>query len=143
MVLTVEPGLYLPDDPSIPARYRGIGIRCVKFCNVYNSVIASICKVYIGKPNAVRPACVVKDIAMRCACSARITGCSRGLPPQTLYTRIEDDVAVTADGYHVLTEACPKTVADVEAICHNSASNVADKLLPTNSGNDLYPWRYF
>lgn len=27
MVLTVEPGLYIPDDDDIPAAYRGIGIR--------------------------------------------------------------------------------------------------------------------
>ncbi|WP_155833623.1 M24 family metallopeptidase, partial [Halomonas sp. BC04] len=27
MVLTVEPGLYIPVDDDIPAEYRGIGIR--------------------------------------------------------------------------------------------------------------------
>lgn len=27
MVVTVEPGLYLPDEPDIPARFRGVGIR--------------------------------------------------------------------------------------------------------------------
>ncbi len=27
MVLTVEPGLYMPDDPKVPEPYRGIGIR--------------------------------------------------------------------------------------------------------------------
>lgn len=27
MVLTVEPGLYIPDDADIPAAYRGIGVR--------------------------------------------------------------------------------------------------------------------
>ena len=27
MVLTIEPGIYVPDDESVPARYRGIGIR--------------------------------------------------------------------------------------------------------------------
>ena len=28
MVLTVEPGLYIPpDDQSVPAQYRGIGVR--------------------------------------------------------------------------------------------------------------------
>lgn len=27
MVVTVEPGIYIPDDPSIPEKYRGIGIR--------------------------------------------------------------------------------------------------------------------
>jgi Xaa-Pro aminopeptidase len=31
--------------------------------------------------------------------------------------RIEDDVVVTADGRDVLTAACPKLVADIEAIC--------------------------
>jgi len=31
--------------------------------------------------------------------------------------RIEDDVLVTATGYEVLTAACPKKIADVEAIC--------------------------
>ncbi len=58
MVLTVEPGLYVPpDDESAPEPYRGIGIR------------------------------------------------------------IEDDVLVTAGDPDVLTAACPKTVADVEAAC--------------------------
>lgn len=27
MVLTIEPGIYIPDDDSVPAKYRGIGIR--------------------------------------------------------------------------------------------------------------------
>lgn len=27
MVLTIEPGLYIPDDKALPKRYRGIGIR--------------------------------------------------------------------------------------------------------------------
>ena len=27
MVLTIEPGLYIPDAEDIPAAYRGIGIR--------------------------------------------------------------------------------------------------------------------
>lgn len=27
MVLTVEPGLYIPNEPDIPAAYRGIGVR--------------------------------------------------------------------------------------------------------------------
>ena len=27
VVFTIEPGLYLPHDPAIPAHYRGIGIR--------------------------------------------------------------------------------------------------------------------
>lgn len=27
MVITVEPGLYIPDEPDIPGNYRGIGIR--------------------------------------------------------------------------------------------------------------------
>ena len=27
MVLTIEPGLYMPSDDSVPAKYRGIGIR--------------------------------------------------------------------------------------------------------------------
>jgi Xaa-Pro aminopeptidase len=25
--LTIEPGLYIPDDPSIPPEFRGLGIR--------------------------------------------------------------------------------------------------------------------
>ncbi|MEO7726573.1 MAG: aminopeptidase P N-terminal domain-containing protein [Burkholderiales bacterium] len=32
--------------------------------------------------------------------------------------RIEDDVAVTAAGYEVLTQAAPKNVADIEALMH-------------------------
>jgi len=27
MVVTIEPGIYIPDSPDIPSRYRGIGIR--------------------------------------------------------------------------------------------------------------------
>ena len=27
MVLTIEPGLYIPDDPAFPREYRGIGMR--------------------------------------------------------------------------------------------------------------------
>jgi Xaa-Pro aminopeptidase len=33
--------------------------------------------------------------------------------------RVEDDVAVTADGHDVLTAACPKRIADLEAICRS------------------------
>lgn len=56
MVLTVEPGLYVPADEDIPLAYRGIGIR------------------------------------------------------------IEDDVAVTAEGHEVLTAGVPKRVAEIEAL---------------------------
>ncbi|ERS81885.1 MULTISPECIES: Xaa-Pro aminopeptidase [unclassified Halomonas] len=56
MVLTVEPGLYVPDDDDIPVAFRGIGIR------------------------------------------------------------IEDDVAVTAEGHEVLTAGVPKSVAAIEAL---------------------------
>mmetsp|Transcript_50678 Transcript_50678/g.84074 ORF Transcript_50678/g.84074 Transcript_50678/m.84074 type:complete len:102 (-) Transcript_50678:449-754(-) len=27
MAFTIEPGLYIPDEPDIPKRFRGIGIR--------------------------------------------------------------------------------------------------------------------
>ena len=27
MIITVEPGLYLPDEPWVPAELRGIGVR--------------------------------------------------------------------------------------------------------------------
>jgi Xaa-Pro aminopeptidase len=58
MVLTVEPGLYVPTDADdVAPEFRGLGIR------------------------------------------------------------IEDDVLVTADGYEVLTAACPKEIEDVEAAC--------------------------
>ena len=58
MVVTVEPGLYVPADATdVPADLRGLGIR------------------------------------------------------------IEDDVLITAAGNEVLTAACPKTIADVEAAC--------------------------
>jgi Xaa-Pro aminopeptidase len=58
MVVTVEPGLYVPaDDLEAPAELRGLGIR------------------------------------------------------------IEDDVLITPDGHEVLTAACPKSVADLEATC--------------------------
>ncbi|WP_108446163.1 Xaa-Pro aminopeptidase [Halomonas denitrificans] len=56
MVLTVEPGLYVPDADDLPEAFRGIGIR------------------------------------------------------------IEDDVAVTAEGGEVLTASVPKRVADIEAL---------------------------
>ncbi|MDN3522897.1 Xaa-Pro aminopeptidase [Halomonas ramblicola] len=56
MVLTVEPGLYVPADDDIPEAFRGIGIR------------------------------------------------------------IEDDVAVTAEGHEVLTAGVPKRVAGIEAL---------------------------
>jgi len=56
MVLTVEPGLYVPDADDLPEAFRGVGIR------------------------------------------------------------IEDDVAVTAEGGEVLTAAVPKRVADIEAL---------------------------
>lgn len=57
MVLTVEPGLYVPADcETVDKQWRGIGIR------------------------------------------------------------IEDDVLVTKDGHEILTDAVPKTVADIEAI---------------------------
>lgn len=36
--------------------------------------------------------------------------------------RIEDDVAITAGGNEVLTAACPKEIADVEAACRAGAS---------------------
>ncbi|WP_445156450.1 Xaa-Pro aminopeptidase [Halomonas sp. E14] len=56
MVLTIEPGLYLPDAEDIPEAFRGIGIR------------------------------------------------------------IEDDVAVTAQGGEVLTAGVPKRIEDIEAL---------------------------
>jgi Xaa-Pro aminopeptidase len=57
MVLTIEPGLYIPTNClGVEAKWRGIGIR------------------------------------------------------------IEDDVLVTEQGYQVLTQAIPKTIADIEAI---------------------------
>ncbi|WNK20052.1 Xaa-Pro aminopeptidase [Halomonas piscis] len=59
MVLTVEPGLYIPDEADIPEAYRGMGIR------------------------------------------------------------IEDDVAVTAEGHEVLTAGVPKQMADIEALMAN------------------------
>ena len=59
MVLTVEPGLYIPADEDIPDAFRGIGIR------------------------------------------------------------IEDDVAVTADGREVLTDGVPKRVDEIEALMAN------------------------
>ena len=27
MVVTIEPGVYIPPDPDIPSKYHGIGIR--------------------------------------------------------------------------------------------------------------------
>ncbi len=30
--------------------------------------------------------------------------------------RIEDDLVVTSEGYHLLTSAVPKTIADIEAL---------------------------
>ncbi len=57
MVLTIEPGLYIPEDcETVDDKWRGIGIR------------------------------------------------------------IEDDVLVTEQGYSILTQAIPKTIADIEAV---------------------------
>lgn len=70
MVLTVEPGLYVPDDPDIPAQWQGIGIR------------------------------------------------------------IEDDVAVTADGARVLTEAVPKSPVAIEALMQEAAQRRAAGVRP-------------
>jgi len=57
MVLTIEPGLYIPEDcATVDDKWRGIGIR------------------------------------------------------------IEDDVLVTEQGYQVLSQAVPKTIAEIEAI---------------------------
>jgi Xaa-Pro aminopeptidase len=41
------------------------------------------------------------------------------VPPELrgIGIRIEDDVAVTADGHEVLTAACPKKIEDIEAAC--------------------------
>lgn len=55
MVLTIEPGLYIPSAPDVPEQYRNIGIR------------------------------------------------------------IEDDVAVTKDGFDVISAGAPLTVEDIEA----------------------------
>ncbi|GAB2788048.1 Xaa-Pro aminopeptidase [Halomonas shantousis] len=62
MVLTVEPGLYIPDAEDIPPALRGIGIR------------------------------------------------------------IEDDVAVTAEGGEVLTSAVPKSCDEIEALMARNES---------------------
>jgi Xaa-Pro aminopeptidase len=56
MVLTVEPGLYLPDAPDVPAAWRGMAVR------------------------------------------------------------IEDEVLVTRRGAELLTDAAPRTIADIEAL---------------------------
>ena len=61
MVITIEPGLYLPQkNPDVPKEFRGIGVR------------------------------------------------------------IEDDVLITEKGCEVLTEACPRTVQDIEELCRGS-----------------------
>ncbi|HEV7856026.1 MAG TPA: M24 family metallopeptidase, partial [Herminiimonas sp.] len=43
---------------------------------------------------------------------------AEGVPEQywNIGIRIEDDALVTADGVHILSEAAPKTVADIEAL---------------------------
>jgi Xaa-Pro aminopeptidase len=47
--------------------------------------------------------------------------------------RIEDDVVVTADGYHNLSAALPRTIADIEAFIARAQKEVRVGLLP--------PWR--
>jgi len=54
MIITVEPGLYIPtDDPAIPERYRGLGIR------IEDDVLITR-----GEPEVVTAACpkTVKEI---------------------------------------------------------------------------------
>jgi Xaa-Pro aminopeptidase len=48
--------------------------------------------------------------------------------------RIEDDVVVTADGYHNLSAALPRTIADIEAFMARAQKEVRVGLLP--------PWRH-
>lgn len=61
MVLTIEPGLYIPaDSPTVDEKWRGIGIR------------------------------------------------------------IEDDLLVTEQGYEILTNAVPRTIAEIEALMQGS-----------------------
>jgi Xaa-Pro aminopeptidase len=44
---------------------------------------------------------------------------AEGVPPEYrgIGVRIEDDLAITADGNEVLTAACPKEIEELEAIC--------------------------
>lgn len=64
MVMSMEPGLYLPNDETVPPELRGIGAR------------------------------------------------------------VEDNVLVTPTGHRVLTEAIPRTIAEIEAACRAPAPQV-------------------
>ena len=61
MVLTVEPGLYLPaDDPAVPERYRGIGIRIEDDILVTETGCENLSAMIVKTPEAVEAMCTQK-----------------------------------------------------------------------------------
>ncbi len=67
-----------------------------------------------GKPRPLEPGMVI-TVEPGLYIAADATGVPDRL--RGIGVRIEDDVLITADGCENLTAACPKEVADVEAIC--------------------------
>ncbi len=61
MILTVEPGLYLPaDDPAVPERYRGIGIRIEDDILVTETGSDNLSAMIVKHPDGIEAICAQK-----------------------------------------------------------------------------------